>query len=77
MLDPISAASRAVLDDEILQGRGVGVGGLLEEPIEQRAAAGGCAAVEAEGEFVRVVGQLLPRRWSRWSVTSWPNGSRS
>lgn len=47
-------------DEEVLQRRGVGVRGLLEEPVEEQGAAGGGAAVEAEGELVEVVGQLFP-----------------
>lgn len=47
-------------DDEVLQVCGIGVRALLEEPVEQQPAAGRGAAVEAEGELVQVVGQLLP-----------------
>jgi hypothetical protein len=36
----------------------------LEESVEQQPAAGGGAAVEAEGELVEVVGQLFPNRSS-------------
>jgi hypothetical protein len=42
-----------------VQRLGVGVGGLLDEPVEQQAAVVGVAAVEPEGELVEVVGQLV------------------
>ena len=37
----------------------VGAGGLLEQSVEQQPAGSGRPAVEPEGEFVEVVGQLL------------------
>lgn len=46
-------------NDKILQGCGVGVSGLLQEPVEQQATASGGAAGEAESELVQVVGQLF------------------
>jgi hypothetical protein len=42
-----------------VQGLGVGVGGLLDEAVQQQAAVVGVAAVEPEGELVEVVGQLV------------------
>jgi hypothetical protein len=38
----------------------VGVGGLLEQPVEQQTPGSGGPPVEPEAEFVEVVGQLLP-----------------
>ena len=45
--------------EQRVQRVGVGVGGLLDESVEQQAAALGVAAVESEGELVEVVGQLV------------------
>ena len=42
-----------------LRGLRVGVGGLLEQPVEQQPPGSGGPPVEPEGELVEVVGQVL------------------
>jgi len=44
--------------DQVAVAHGVVVDGELEDPVEQQAAAGRAAAVEAEHELVEVVGQV-------------------
>ena len=45
--------------DEVAEGVRVGAGGLLEQPVEQQPAGSGGPAVEPEGEFVEVIGQVV------------------
>jgi len=45
--------------NELAEGVRVGVGGLLEQPVEQQPADSGGPPVEPEGELVEVVGQVL------------------
>jgi hypothetical protein len=50
----------ATAADEFAEGVRVGVGGLLEQPVEQQPPGSGGPPVEPEGELVEVVGQVLP-----------------
>jgi hypothetical protein len=45
--------------DELAEGLRVGVGSLLEQPVEQQPSSSGGPPVEPEGELVEVVGQVL------------------
>ena len=45
-------------DGEVVVGVGIGVEGLLEQPVEEQAPRAAGAAVEPEGEFVEVVVEL-------------------